>query len=95
MSDLDALYTRLRSYSAKGHRDRDYLDRVKMLPCLVCGKTPSDPHHFFSGFHGRKTSDYHVVPLCRDHHEEAEADTRKYRFEMFVSLVVLLTERSA
>jgi hypothetical protein len=42
-------------------------------PCLICGRTPSDPHHLrFSQppAIGRKVSDEFTVPLCRGHHRE-------------------------
>jgi len=40
---------------------------------LLCGRTPSDPHHLrFAQPRalGRKTSDEFVVPLCRAHHNQ-------------------------
>ena len=42
-------------------------------PCLVCGRTPSDPHHvkFAETWTvGRKVSDRFTVPICRLHHRE-------------------------
>ena len=41
--------------------------------CLICGRTPSDPHHLRftqSRALGRKVSDEFTVPLCRGHHRE-------------------------
>ena len=41
------------------------------LPCLICGRKPSDPHHLrFTQRRalGRKVSDEFTVPLCRVHH---------------------------
>jgi hypothetical protein len=52
-------------------RDKTHLRFVALQPCLVCGRTPSDPHHLrFAQPRalGRKTSDEFVVPLCRTHH---------------------------
>jgi hypothetical protein len=46
---------------------------VARQPCLVCGRTPSDPHHLrFAQPRalGRKVSDEFTVPLCRTHHRE-------------------------
>jgi hypothetical protein len=43
------------------------------MPCLVCGRKPSDPHHLRYAQPralGRKASDEFVVPLCRMHHRE-------------------------
>jgi hypothetical protein len=53
------------------HRDKSHLRFVALQPCLVCGRSPSDPHHLrFAQPRalGRKTSDEFVVPLCRTHH---------------------------
>jgi hypothetical protein len=54
-------------------RDRDHVRYVAKLPCLVCGRSPSDAHHLRfaqSRALGRKVSDEFVVPLCRGHHRE-------------------------
>ncbi len=55
------------------HRDKLHLRFVALQPCLLCGRTPSDPHHLrFAQPRalGRKTSDEFVVPLCRAHHRQ-------------------------
>lgn len=55
------------------YRDKAHLRFVALQPCLVCGRTPSDPHHLrFAQPRalGRKTSDEFVVPLCRAHHRQ-------------------------
>jgi hypothetical protein len=54
-------------------RDREHLKVVARQPCLVCGRTPSDPHHLrFAQPRalGRKVSDESTVLLCRTHHRE-------------------------
>jgi hypothetical protein len=54
-------------------RDRDHLRFVAAQPYLVCGRTPSDPHHVKFAEHramGRKVSDRFTVPICRLHHRE-------------------------
>jgi hypothetical protein len=54
-------------------RDREHLRFVMQQPCLICGRTPSDPHHLrFTQPRalGRKVSDEFTVPLCRGHHRE-------------------------
>jgi hypothetical protein len=54
-------------------RDREHVRFVTKQPCLICGRTPSDPHHLrFSQPRalGRKASDEFTVPLCRGHHRE-------------------------
>jgi hypothetical protein len=55
------------------HRDKTHLRFVALQPCLLCGRSPSDPHHLrFAQPRalGRKTSDEFVVPLCRAHHSQ-------------------------
>jgi ERF superfamily len=54
-------------------QDRHHLRFVAAQPCLICGRTPSDPHHIkFAELRalGRKVSDRFTVPLCRLHHRE-------------------------
>jgi len=54
-------------------RDHDHLKFVAALPCLVCGRTPSDAHHIKFAEQramGRKVSDKFAVPICRLHHRE-------------------------
>ena len=54
-------------------RDRDHLRFVAAQPCLVCGRTPSDPHHIKFAQQramGRKVSDRFTVPICRLHHRQ-------------------------
>ena len=45
---------------------------VKKLPCVICGRSgPSDAHHTFCGRYGsRRTSDFDVIPLCKDCHQD-------------------------
>jgi hypothetical protein len=54
-------------------RNKEHLDFVSLLPCLVCGRQPCDPHHLRfvqPRALGRKVSDEFTVPLCRIHHRE-------------------------
>jgi ERF superfamily len=54
-------------------RDREHMRFLTKQPCLICGRTPSDPHHLrFSQPRAlsRKVSDEFTVPLCRGHHRE-------------------------
>jgi hypothetical protein len=54
-------------------RDKEHRKFVSRQPCLVCGRTPSDPHHlrFVQPCAlGRRVSDEFTVPLCRVHHRE-------------------------
>ena len=52
-------------------RDKEHLQSVAGLPCHVCARAPSQPHHLrFTQLRalGRKVSDEWVVPLCNLHH---------------------------
>jgi hypothetical protein len=54
-------------------RDREHVRFVTKQSCLICGRTPTDPHHLRFAQHralGRKVSDEFTVPLCRGHHRE-------------------------
>ena len=50
---------------------RDYMARVKMLPCVICGAAPpSDAHHVICDRYGTsKASDFDTIPLCKNHHQ--------------------------
>jgi hypothetical protein len=52
---------------------KKHIGRVKSLPCSLCGKSgPSDAHHILEGrIQGRKSSDFCVIPLCKDCHQGA------------------------
>jgi hypothetical protein len=53
------------------YRDRAHLKFVAGQPCLVCARSPSDPHHLRfmqPRALGRRVSDEFAVPLCRTHH---------------------------
>ena len=52
-------------------RDEHHLKFIASLPCLVCGRTPSQAHHLRFAqprAMGKKVSDEWVVPLCLIHH---------------------------
>jgi len=54
-------------------RDKEHRKFVSMQPCLVCGRTPADPHHLRFAqprAMSRKVSDEFIVPVCRLHHRE-------------------------
>jgi hypothetical protein len=68
-------------------RNKEHLDFVASLPCLVCGRQPCDPHHLRfvqPRALGRKASDEFTVPLCRIHHRELH---RQMNEEAWWSLV--------
>jgi hypothetical protein len=54
-------------------RDKEHCKLVSRQPCLVCGRTPAEPHHLRFAqprAMGRKVSDEFTVPVCRLHHRE-------------------------
>src|SRR6202042_2798986 len=54
-------------------RDKEHCKFVSRQPCVVCGRTPTNPHHLrFAQPRalGRKVSDEYTVPVCRTHHRE-------------------------
>jgi hypothetical protein len=55
----------------KRRRDKEHLRRLAALPCLICGRSPSQAHHIRYAqprAMGRKVSDEWTVPLCATHH---------------------------
>src|SRR5262249_25728412 len=54
-------------------RDKKHRKFVSRQACLVCGRTPSDPHHLTfmqPRALGHRVSDEFTVPVCRVHHRE-------------------------
>ena len=54
-------------------RDKEHRKFVSRQACLVCGRTPSDPHHLTfmqPRALGHRVSDEFIVPVCRIHHRE-------------------------
>lgn len=48
---------------------KDYIERIKSLPCVVCGAyPPNDCHHVKEG--DRRVGDFLVMPLCRTCHDQ-------------------------
>ena len=69
--------------AAKRFRDKDHLRYVAAQPCLLCGRSPSDPHHLrFAQLQalGRKVSDEFTVPLCRAHHRQVHQSGNEARW---------------
>ena len=64
--------------------DESYLAYVRLLPCLVCGKKPSDPDHLIAlGTYQHKRNDLSAVPLCRTHHGERQSRGMKWLNEKY------------
>lgn len=52
-------------------RDRAYLDHVRSQPCVSCGSTPSEAHHYSppgTKAMGKRCHDLWAVPLCHQCH---------------------------
>lgn len=52
-------------------RSLAYMGIIKEMPCIVCMMPgPSDAHHVICGRYGQtKPSDFHTIPLCKEHHQ--------------------------
>jgi hypothetical protein len=65
--------SRLAHPVARRLRDKLHVKFVAKQPCVICGRSPSDPHHLRfvqAPALGCKISDEFTVPLCRGHHRE-------------------------
>ena len=51
-------------------KDPGALEEVRNSPCIICGKTPSDPNHIRSVGSGGGDERWNIVPFCRVHHCE-------------------------
>lgn len=69
-------------------RDKKYLKWITRLPCLGWGRHTGDVvyHHIYSLGTGIKCSDYKTVPVCYDHHQEAERSRREFEEKYHVDL---------
>lgn len=55
---------RTKNAKAISKDERAHLEKVKSMPCVVCGhSSPSDAHHIEQGLH------YTTIPLCKDCHQ--------------------------
>lgn len=49
--------------------EKRHIQRVKNLPCGVCGQpSPSDAHHIKDG--DRRVSHFAIIPLCKSCHQD-------------------------
>lgn len=70
--------------AGKPAKDRDYLRKVRTLPCCICTNfdmmqtSTTDAHHTKSGRYGsEKTPDRQAIPLCKCHHQGLRFDRDK------------------
>jgi hypothetical protein len=64
-----------------------YLEDIRSMRCLVCGKMPVDPHHVMAvGTKQSKRNDYTASALCREHHTEVGSGLKKFEEKYHVNL---------
>lgn len=61
--------------------EKAHLARIGSLPCIVCrneglGDTPANAHHINCGTMGRRASDFETIPLCKNHHQDADGTAK-------------------
>ena len=69
-------------------RDKEHRKFVSRQACLICGRTPSDPHHLTfmqPRALGHRVSDEFTVPVCRTHHRVIATVTRPHGGTLFQS----------
>jgi len=56
-----------------------YIKWVASKPCVICGNTEIEVHHFV--FKSQGGSDFHTVPLCKFHHDimHGKPDAQEYK----------------
>ena len=57
-------------WKEKKEKDPELLELYRNSPCLICGSTPSDPHHLTTTGSGGGDNVQNLVSLCRKHHTE-------------------------
>jgi len=70
------------------NRSKKYLEFIREKKCLVCQSAmQAEPHHVSIPGSGRgvgkKGSDYHTIPLCRNHHRSYHYNGRESFCEDF------------
>ena len=75
-------------------RSEKYLEFIRSKPCLICGR-PAEPHHerrHSDGGMGLTPSDIYAVPLCREHHGQAQRYEILDTLTVYIQIMKLLTE---
>lgn len=54
----------------KRWRSKKHIERIKQMPCCICGQEATAHHRIGSGdgVMGDKQPDSHCIPLCHNHH---------------------------
>jgi ERF superfamily len=89
--------SRLAHPEARRLRDKLHVKSVAKQPCVICGRSPSDPHHLRfvqAPALGCKVSDEFTVPLCRGHHRELHRSGSESQWWMKTAIDVMDGARS-
>ena len=91
-------WKRLRSLGAENKvRNNEWLTRIRLLSCCVCGTEKTEPHHIASAYTGMKCNDFLTVPVCRKchgeiHRTENEPMTRMMLLESWIRMMLKYVE---
>lgn len=58
---------------SKRKQDKELINYIKSLPCVVCGNRPVDPDHIGTKGAGHGDEEWNLWPLDRVHHIEKHA----------------------
>ena len=66
--------------------DRPYLEWVKQISCIACGKWPSDPHHVKTVGSGGGDDHWNVIPVCRICHSLTHSKGLRYMAKEYIGI---------
>ena len=74
--------------------DTPYLKYLRTPPCEACGKPAEPAHQRFLGSGGTSylPPDYEALPLCRNCHEEQEADAVAFWMDKITNFPHMIPE---
>lgn len=68
-------------------RNEAYKQFIRKFPCVACGETRHiEAAHFGPHGIGQKSSDFSVLPLCREHHQTGKNAYHKMKPADFASV---------
>ena len=73
--------------------DHKLLEAVRLMPCVVCGATPSDPHHMKTVKSGGGDLPSNLIPLCRKDHMACHASGMVAFVKKYPHLYEILIEK--
>jgi hypothetical protein len=68
----------VRAKFEREYGSQNRVDWVNELPCLACGRSPSDNAHTENEGKSRKGHHTTIVPLCRPHHRESHRGVQTF-----------------